>query len=186
MLDSRTGDPANAFRRPVSATVTSRCRLRAGSAAAIGATRSATSAEPSPAKSGTAMSAGRRATRPYAVRLWWEMPRCRSRASAPEIRSEPTGRPPRIEAALTASPALTPEKPQRVPVPRFPGPWVTMARSACRASLAASRPECTVTASRSPPNACPTVTVAASSPASRSVATEREKASGSAPWSLIT
>ena len=34
--------------------------------------------------------------------------------------------------ALTASPQATPEKPQGVSVPRFPGPWMTTAASACR------------------------------------------------------
>ena len=43
-----------------------------------------------------------------------------------------------------------------------------------------------VTASWSPPNAWPTVTVAASHPASVSPATAREKAAGSAPPSVMT
>ena len=43
-----------------------------------------------------------------------------------------------------------------------------------------------VTASRSPPKACPTVTQAASQPASRSPATVRENHAGSAPPSVIT
>ena len=54
-----------------------------------------------------------------------------------------TGRPPRIAAAFTASPAATPENPQRVPPPRFPGPWMTTATSASPTCRAASRPVCT-------------------------------------------
>ena len=46
--------------------------------------------------------------RPYAVVLWCEMPRCRSRASASETRSAATPRPPRVPTALRASPAATP------------------------------------------------------------------------------
>ena len=45
---------------------------------------------------------------------------------------------------------------------------------------------CTVTVSRSPPNDCPVVTVAASQPASRSVAQLRENQAGSAPPSCMT
>ena len=45
---------------------------------------------------------------------------------------------------------------------------------------------CVVTASWSPPNAWPTVTVAASHPASERPATAREKAAGSAPPSVMT
>ena len=45
---------------------------------------------------------------------------------------------------------------------------------------------CRVTASRSPPNAWPTLTVAASHPVSRSVAAERENHAGRAPPSVIT
>ena len=40
-------------------------------------------------------------------------------------------------AALTASPAATPEKPHFVPVPRLPGPWATIATSAPTACFAA-------------------------------------------------
>src|SRR5690606_40493686 len=83
--------------------------------------------------------------------------RCRGRGSTAEIRSSPTGRPPSTAAALTASPIPLPENPNRVPVPRLPGPCVTTTTSAPSTCLAASRPECTLTASRSPPNACPQV-----------------------------
>ncbi len=113
---------------------------------------------------GTTTSAAARATRPYAVMLWWLTPRCRGRRSASDIRRTATGLAPTAAAALTASPAATPEKPQVVPVPRLPGPWVTTTASAPSTRTAASRPACTVTASRSPPKACPTVTV----PTSRS------------------
>ena len=89
-------------------------------------------------------------------------------ASASDTRSAATGRPRSVAAALTASPAATPENPQRVPVPRLPGPWATTATSASSTRRAASSPLCTVTASRSPPNVWPTVTVPASQPASRS------------------
>src|SRR5690348_18242024 len=51
---------------------------------------------------------------------------------------------------------------------------------------AASSPVCTVTVSRSPPNDCPVVTVAASQPASRSTAEVRENHAGRAPPSCIT
>ena len=114
------------------------------------------------------------------------MPRCRSRGSASLIRSEATGRPPSTATAFTASPAATPEKPHRVPVPRLPGPWATTTRSAPSTCRAASSPLCSVTASRSPPNAWPTVTVPASQPASRSAAVVRENQAGSAPPSSMT
>ena len=114
------------------------------------------------------------------------MPRCRSRGSASLIRSAATGRPPSAATAFTASPAATPENPQRVPVPRLPGPWATTATSAPSTCRAASSPVCRVTVSRSPPNACPTVTVPASQPASRSVAQVRENQAGRAPPSVIT
>ena len=52
------------------------------------------------------------------------------RASLADTRSEPTARPPSVAAALTASPAATPENPQRVPVPRLPGPCATTVTSA--------------------------------------------------------
>src|SRR5208282_6122613 len=88
--------------------------------------------------------------------------------------------------ALTASPAATPENPQRVPVPRLPGPCATTAMSAPSTCLAASSPVCTVTVSRSPPNDCPVVTVASSQPAYLSVAHVRENQAGSAPPSCMT
>ena len=88
-----------------------------------------------------------------------------SRASAPEIRSEPTGRPPRIGGGVDR---LAGPDPGEAPA----GAGAEIARTLGdaprprrrRASRAASRPECTVTASRSPPNACPTVTVAGQQP----------------------
>ena len=43
------------------------------------------------------------------MRLWWLMPRCRSRRSAPETRSEATERPPSTSAACSASAQATPE-----------------------------------------------------------------------------
>ena len=91
-----------------------------------------------------------------------------------------------MAAALTASPAATPEKPHLVPVPRLPGPWATIAMSAPTTCRAVSRPECTVTASRSPPKDWPVLIVAASHPASRSPATVRENHAGSAPPSVMT
>ena len=164
MLDSRTGESASSAAQTgevdVDQPVPGRAEQRSLGADQAGAAPAVGTRSRAP-RCRTRHSA----TRPYAVRLWCETPRCRARGSAPEIRSEPTGRPPRIAAALTASPALTPEKPHRVPVPRLPGPWVTIDQVGVpRASLAASRPECTVTASRSPPNACPTVTVAGQQP----------------------
>ncbi len=66
------------------------------------------------------------ATRPNAVSEWWETPRCRGRGSASEMRSAPIASPPSTVTALHASPAATPEKPHGVPVPRLPGPWVTI------------------------------------------------------------
>jgi hypothetical protein len=114
------------------------------------------------------------------------MPRWRLRGSASLTRRHATARPPKAATALTASPAATPEKPQRVPVPRLPGPWATTAMSAASTCRAASNPVCTVTVSRSPPNACPVVTVAASQPASLSDAQVRENQAGSAPPSCMT
>ena len=70
------------------------------------------------------------ATRPNAVSEWCDTPRCRGRGSASEIRSAPIASPPSTVTALHASPAATPEKPHGVPVPRLPGPCVTIARSA--------------------------------------------------------
>jgi hypothetical protein len=102
------------------------------------------------------------------------------------MRRAATGRPPRAAAALTASPAATPEYPHRVPVPRLPGPCVTMATSAASTCRAASSPVCTVTVSRSPPNDWPVVTVPASHPAARSPAIVRENQAGSAPPSCMT
>ena len=118
--------------------------------------------------------------------LWCDTPWCLDRESASDSRSDATGRPPSTAAAFTASPAATPEKPHRVPVPRLPGPCATTATSAPATCRAASSPLCTVTASRSPPNDCPVVTVAASQPASRSPATVRENHAGSAPPSCMT
>ncbi|HVG65021.1 MAG TPA: DUF3866 family protein [Actinomycetota bacterium] len=53
-------------------------------------------------------------------------------------------------------------------------------------ALAAARAEYSEMASRSPPNACPAVMAPATSPPRRSSAASREKASGSAPPSVIT
>ena len=83
------GSRRSALRRSgPAATSTSRCRC--ASAAACSRTR----APSSPSRSGTTTSAGASATRPYAVSEWCDTPRCRSRWSAPETRSEATGRPP--------------------------------------------------------------------------------------------
>ena len=82
--------------------------------------------------------------------------------------ARPPRRPPSVAAALTASPALVPEKPHRVPVPRLPGPWATTATSA-RTHVGRGE-QAGVDVDRlvgRPPNACPTVTVEASHPASR-------------------
>ncbi len=124
------------------------------------------------------------ATRPNAVSEWCDTPRCRGRESASEIRSAPMGCPPSTLTALQASPAATPENPHGVPVPRLPGPCVTIARSALSTCLAASSPVCTETASRSPPNAWPTVTTPASDRASPPRV--RENPAASAPPSVIT
>ena len=106
-------------------------------------------------------------------RLWWESPGAARAASASDTRSAATGRPPRVAAALTASPAATPEKPHRVPVPRLPGPWVTTATSAPQRRAGRRAARC----ARSPPRGRrrtpgPTVTRRRpASPASRSPAT---------------
>ena len=96
-----------------------------------------------------------------------------------EIRKVPTGRPPRMAAALRASPALTPENPQRVPVPRFPGPWLTTTSSASSASEPPGG-----RSGGSPPQDHHRRPVPLSpfrqQPLARSSATDREKASGSA------
>jgi hypothetical protein len=52
--------------------------------------------------------------------------------------------------------------------------------------LPGGEPVCTVTASRSPPNACPVVTHASIQPASRSPATVRENHAGREPPSVMT
>ncbi len=179
-MDSPTGHSRSAASSPSTGTVTSRCRD------ASGATSAATRDPSGSGSDGTATSQGASATRPYAVRLWCDTPWCRARGSAPDSRSAATGRPPSTAAALTASPAATPEKPNRVPVPRFPGPWATTATSAPTTCRAASRPVCTVTVSTSPPNDWPVVTVAASQPAARSPAAVRENHAGSAPPSCMT
>ena len=101
-----------------------------GGAAARSAARDRPRPAPGPGRRGRTRSAGASATRPYAVRLWCDTPWCRGRGSASEIRSAPTGRPPSVATALTASPTAMPEKPQRVPVPRLPGPCATIATSA--------------------------------------------------------
>ena len=92
----------------------------------------------------------------------------------------------RTAAALTASPAATPENPHRVPVPRLPGPWATTASCAPSTCRAASRPLCSVTVSRSPPNDCPVEMMPASQPSSLSAAAVRENQAGRAPPSSMT
>ena len=71
-------------------------------------------------------------------------------------------------------------------MPRFPGPSATTMTSASRTSFAASKPVHTVTASSSPPNACPHVIHPSSRPAARKLGTRREKPPASAAPSVIT
>ena len=69
MLESRIGDAARTVLRPMRSTVTSRCCDSCCTPAVTALANSTIAAEPSPARSGTAISAWRSATRPYAVRL---------------------------------------------------------------------------------------------------------------------
>ncbi len=106
--------------------------------------------------------------------------------SAKDTRSAATGTPPRASAAFSACPLASALTPHVVSVPRFPGPSATTTTSASSTSFAASSPVHTVTASSSPPNACPDVMKPSSSPASRSLGTSRENAPGSAAPSVMT
>ena len=91
-----------------------------------------------------------------------------------EIRKVPTGRPPNTAAALIASAGRHPgEAPAGA---RYRGSPDPESRPPGRRPARVGRPEgpeWKVTASRSPPKACPTVTDPASSPAARRSATER-------------
>ncbi len=93
--------------------------------------------------------------------------------------------PPRTDAALTDSPAETPENPISS---RFRGSRALGEDDdlGVQDEPRGEGPVWTVTASRSPPNACPTVTVAARVPASLSRAMDMENQDGSAPPSGMT
>ena len=178
IVDSRTGLRAQGLvagrRRPPRTAAAGR-RWRRPAPPPAARTRSPNA----PGSSGTGTSAGARATRPYAVRLWCDTPRCRV-----------ARRRPRTPAATATAPAAQ----RRGGVDRLagagageapPGAGAEVARplghdgdvGAARRGPAASRPVWTLTASRSPPNACPTVT-RRGEPARRRAAptTVREKA----------
>ena len=111
---------------------------------------------------GTTRSAAASATRPYAVRLWCDTPRCRGRGSPRRCAASRPGGRPGSPIALTASPSATPEKPHVVPVPRLPGPCATTVDVGAAARAGRRAVRCgRCAASRSPPNAWPAVTVPA-------------------------
>ena len=118
IVDSFSGSARSAASRPSVRT------RRSGAAGRAGASAASTTPPAGGQAAGTTRSAGARATRPYAVRLWCDTPRWRGagppRRCAPR---PPAGRRAR-PTALTASPTAVPEKPHAVPVPRLPGPCV--------------------------------------------------------------
>ena len=93
--------------------------------------------------------------------------------------------PPRARTMSRFCACSMPLKPYFVPVPALPGPWQTIAASQSKICFAASRAECRVTVSWSPPNACPQVSVTESRPAALRSRARRLKASGSAPASVM-
>jgi len=102
------------------------------------------------------------------------------------MRNDGIGRPPSTATALSALPFARALTPQVVSVPRFPGPSATTITSAPSTSFAASMADHTVTASSSPPNACPLVIHPSISPASRNSNADRENAPGNAAPSVMT
>ncbi len=125
-------------------------------------------------------------TSPSTVRVWCDMPWCRSLSSPLDARTARMGSPPRAAAASRTAAASTAVVPTQVPVPTTPGPMPTTMASAPSAARASSNADGMVTASTSPPKAWPAVIVPASSDRSLMVATRSDTAMGSAAPSVIT
>jgi hypothetical protein len=138
-----------------------------------------------PTRGRATVTSSRQASR-RAVREWWDTPRWRARGSAKEARRQAMAWPPRATAASRTGPTSSAVVPSRVAVPTTPGPMATTAASAPARWRATARAESTVTASRSPPKACPAVIVTSIKLRSRSVATKSERARGRLAPSVMT